>query len=107
MIEAFVKDQEVLPSRYVTWASVNWRRIGRSPFHYAIYEAPEVRVAGTDPDRPSGPFVWRTACDAAVLDDLRAGATKALIDATRADILNSIKIDVMVDSTFPDLGIFE
>lgn len=75
--------------------------------HYAVVKAPEVRDAVTRFDFATGQITTTvvledTASDT-VLDDLRAKATKALIDATRPDILNYIKIDVAY-STRPTLG---
>ena len=114
MIDAFVKNQggvSVEVHAHLGFSELE-KDSAISAFHYAIYEAPEVSGAGTGLDPATGhlrTIVWLedAACDAAVLDDLRASATKALIDATRADILNSIKIDVMVLSTAPNLGILE
>ena len=103
MIDAFVKNRRgasVEVQAHLGFSELEKNR-AISAFHYAIYEAPEVSWAGTGLDPATGHLrttVWLedAACNAAVLDDLRASATKALIDATRADILNSIKIDVSV-----------
>ena len=79
-----------------------------SAFHYAVYDAPEagVGLSGMDPETGhlrTSLWMHGDVCDAAVLDDVKASATKALIDATRADILNSIKIDVILTPIPPSL----
>ncbi len=67
--------------------------------HYAVYEAPEVRDATTSFDSATGRITTTvmlesTASDS-VLNDLRAAAVKAIIDATRADFLDSITYSVV------------
>ena len=75
--------------------------------HYAVLKATEVLDASTSFDSATGQIrtivvLENTASDS-VLDDLRAIATKRLIDVTRPDILDSITISV-VRSGGPILG---
>lgn len=75
--------------------------------HYAVLEAPEVLDATTSFDSATGQIrttvVLETTASDSLLDDLRAIATKRLIDVTRSDILDSITISV-VRSDSPVLG---
>ena len=75
--------------------------------HYAVHEAPELGVGRSGLDVETGHLtthlrVHGAVCDAAVIDDVRARAITALIDATGADILNSIKVDLIVYPTDPN-----
>ena len=79
-------------------------------FHFAVYEAPEVLDVVTGYSFATGQITTTvvledTASDA-VVDDLRAMATTSLINATSADILDSITASV-VRSTRQSLGRFE
>ena len=72
-------------------------------------DAPEVGMNNTGLDAETGHLMTTiglhgAACDAAVIDDFRSSATKALIDATGADILNSVKTDVQVHLIAPSRG---
>ena len=69
--------------------------------HYAVLKTPEVLDANTSFDSATGQIrtivvlgLESTASDS-ILDDLRAIATKRLIDVTRPDILDSITITVV------------
>ena len=77
-----------------------------STFHYAMNDAPEVRgiISGLDPETGhlrTDTLLRDYTCAADFLDNLLAGATEAVIEATRPDILNSIKVDVVVHPTTP------
>ena len=67
--------------------------------HFAVLGAPEVRDASTSFDFEAGQIrttvVLESTASDSVLDDLRAVAEKNLIDATRADILNSMTTSVV------------
>ncbi|MDY6912375.1 MAG: hypothetical protein SVM79_08480 [Chloroflexota bacterium] len=67
--------------------------------HFAVLEATEVRDASTSFDSATGQIrtsvVLESTASDSVLDDLAAIAAKNLIDATRADILNSITTSVI------------
>ena len=72
-----------------------------SAFHFDVFDALEVGVGGSRLESETGRLTTDLqmhggVCDAAVIDDVRASATQALMDATRVDILNSIKIDLIV-----------
>lgn len=75
--------------------------------HYAVYESPEVRDATTSFDVATGRItttvILESTASDSVLDDLRAAAKKSIIDATRADFLNSITYFV-VRSNSESLG---
>jgi len=75
--------------------------------HHAVLEAPMVRDASTSFDLNTRQITTVVVLDNgvtdSVLDDLRAGATEALIDSDLAGILDSIKISV-VRSNVPTLG---
>ena len=75
--------------------------------HFAVLEAPEVRDASTWFDYATGQIrtnvVLESTASDSVLDDLGAIAAKNLIDATRADIINSITTSV-VRSNSPVTG---
>ena len=75
-------------------------------FHYAASEAPELGVGRSGADVETGHLTTITrvlsgVCDAAVIDDVHASATEALIDATRADILDGITVDLVVIPSDP------
>ena len=67
--------------------------------HFAVLGAPEVRDASTSFDFGAGQIrttvILESTASDSVLDDLRAVAVKNLIDATRADILNSMTTSVV------------
>ncbi len=67
--------------------------------HFAVLKAPEVRDAVTSFNFATGQIrtivVLESTTSDSVLDDLQTVASKDLIDATRADILNSIKVSVV------------
>ena len=67
--------------------------------HSAVFEAPEVRDAATSFDFATGQItttvILESTASGSVLDDLRTVAATKLIDATRADIINSITTTVV------------
>ena len=78
--------------------------------HSAVFESPEVREAATSFDFATGQItttvILESTASDSVLDDLRTVAATELIDATRADIINSITTTV-VRSNAPVLMSFE
>ena len=66
--------------------------------HYAVLKATEVLDASMSFDSATGQIrtivVLESTASDSILDDLRAIATKRLIDVTRPDILDSITISV-------------
>lgn len=75
--------------------------------HYAVLKAPDVRDASTSFDVDTRQITTVVALNGglanSVLDDLRAGATEALIESGLREILDSIAVSV-VRSNLPSLG---
>ena len=83
------------------------RRKAIETVHYAIYEAPEARDAVTTFDSATGQIktvvVLESGVSGSAIEDLRAVAEAKLIEATRADILDSVSV-VVVRSRLGALG---
>lgn len=75
--------------------------------HYAVFDAANVRDASTSFDFETRQITTVVALDSdvadSVLDDLRAGATKSLIDSGLGRVLDSIAV-LVVRSNLPELG---
>ena len=85
------------------------KRKAINAYHSAVGVAPEVGVNSTGLGAETGHLTMTmglhgAACDAAVIDDVRSSATKALIDATKPGIHNSIKLDLEVHLIAPSRG---
>ena len=111
MIEGFVNrqwDASVEVHSHVGFNELE-RQKATSAVHHAVSEAPGVGVGSSGLDSETGHLrtilqLHRPACDPAVIDVVRSSATKALIDATRPGILNSIKLDLEVHPSAPSQG---
>ena len=68
--------------------------------HYAVLAMPDVRYAATSFDSDAAQITTRVLLDGVDSDSVQAElttvATKALIDATRPDILDSISVSVVI-----------
>ena len=85
------------------------KRKAINAYHSAVGVAPEVGVNNSRFIAETGHLTMTmglrgAACDAAVIDDVRSSATKAVIDATKPGIHNSIKLDLEVHLIAPSRG---